>query len=69
MRVDPVEVRAALRDAPVNAVGVTKAWAAPTVAHASTSFMVAEVEVEKKEELGVGMRREWDVRCSALYAC
>lgn len=59
MRVGAVEVRAALRDAPVNAVGVTKAWAAPTVAHASTSFMVAEVEVGKKGELGKDASGVW----------
>lgn len=65
MRVDAVEVRVALRDAPVNAVGVTNAWAAPTVAHASTSFIVAGVEVEKRKIWGVS--REWCAR-SALNA-
>lgn len=44
MRVDWVEVRAELREVPVNAEGVTNAWAAPMVAHARTSFMISRVE-------------------------
>lgn len=46
-----VEVAADTReedtDAPEKAEGVTNAWAAPMVAAASTSFMVAEVELEE----------------------
>lgn len=42
MRVASVEVRAELREVPVNAEGVTNAWAAPMVAHARTSFMISK---------------------------
>lgn len=56
-----VEVAAATREveseAPEKAEGATKAWAAPMVAAASTSFMVAEVELEGLDKKG-GVRVE-----------